>query len=294
MKDENEVSSVNEEVDMDLFNKVIEQKKALIKAQLLQDSVNNRISQLQLPSVCWEYSLIPTSENKLLPYPIIDSHKKVSPSREAALVRIKDYVYYIHDQKRNSTNIFIKVSSTEKNWTQTATVLAGLVVINAAYAGYNCQYVHFVNIASSLDSVYESQDEITKWYAADFLIIDHIRTPLSSSVRMSNNISDLLLERKKNNKPTILISNLEYPTICHYWSESLLDYFEESNGDIINISLDDSEGRFDSRRFDLDDFVGFIQKEKTHLPNPHSISFAEIQLLTESFKKSQTKKRGVK
>ena len=192
------------------------------RKKLIEDNYHSRLNLAAIPDEYMKYSL--DGERT---YDITDMHGTVIMSKAAAYNIAVQYIVNIAKQKEEGKGIYLYGMPNQK----LGMSLLGTFILRAAIdCGYTGLFVPFASLCGDIDygsfANIDTRDS-EKYYDVDFLMIDSISNRGSRSGKICDGITEIILTRRKERKPTIFSSYIDPQTFVDNYGYSVASYLEE-------------------------------------------------------------------
>jgi len=210
---------------------VAEKEKQIIKKRdevKAKKEEENRIEKLRLRGVGKRYLL-----NSF------DNFNADTPSKQNALVKVKELCRCINNDEAASNLIMVGGVGTGK------THLANAAVIDLTDSGRNCGRVNLIDMVRRLKSTWskdseESEEDVLKIYSnCDLLIIDEVGIQFNSDTEKMF-VFDVINGRYEEELPTVIISNLDVNGVKEIIGERCIDRLRQDGGKVVAFDWESS------------------------------------------------------
>lgn len=252
-------------MEQDKYQQYLQERK--IKA--FQD----KVASSEIPPEFLCYSM--DGSNNTKHYDIMTSRGIVNESKEAAFQLTKEYIQNIQTHKQQGKGIFFYGDSNR----QLGMSLLGTFILRAAMEmSYTSLFVSFPSFCEEIDWEGDSERR-DKFSDVDFLMVDSISiTSLSPNYpKIINGFSDIMLYRRKHEKPTIFASYVAPQILSSRFFQSLISYLDNF---IIKCEITYSGDKNKKAQYRIDDLISFLKERRKE---KHYYSREEIEILMTDF-----------
>jgi len=239
--------------------------------KVYHENVKNKIKSSGIPPEFLDYSLTGKEGTKF--YNVATLRGKVNPSKENALQTTRQYILNIHKNRESGKGIYLYGLPNQK----LGMSLLGTLILRAAIEyGYTAMFESFPTFCENLD--WDGDAEVReRYHNVDFLMLDSVSPKCLRTSKVCNGFADVVLERRKENKPTIFSAYVDPRVLSTQYSESLISYFDEF---IISCEIIHEQDNRADITYNIDALVAFLKQKRNDKPN---YTAAELDFLLQVF-----------
>jgi hypothetical protein len=223
-----------------------------------------------IPKEYLKYSFF-GGENKI-GYNFLDSNNQVNDSKKRALDITIDYIKNLKQNLSEGKSLFYFGQPNKK----LGLSLLGIFILRAAIESrYSAKFAYFPTFCEDMCYGVDAESRDI-YYEVDFLMLDSISSKSQANNKISDGFADVLLFRKKENKPTIFSSYIGIEELYGKYSESLISYFEDF---VIKVELKHEE-QCSNILYDMDKLLKYMKEKRNE---KRQMSYAEIMSVFDKF-----------